>query len=64
MKKTFLSIWLFSSLLLLLLQTYGGLLPANQDSYFYMGYFATTILVGFSIALVAHLASKYLQKRQ
>ena len=55
---TFFRIWLIGTLLLLLLQTYGGLQPQDQEPFFYVGYFATPILVAFALALTAHLVSK------
>ena len=56
--------WLIASLLLLLLQSYGGLLPHDQDVHFYVGYFATPFFLGFLMALAALLVSKYFQKRR
>ena len=59
----FFEIWLISTLLLLLLQSYGGGLHQDQGPFFYVGYFATPILLAFALALAAHLVSKYLAKK-
>tara|TARA_B100001179_G_C18220756_1_gene245667 strand:+ start:144 stop:341 length:198 start_codon:yes stop_codon:yes gene_type:complete len=57
-------IWLVTSLLLLLWQSYGGGLPHDQSASFYIGYFGTPFFFGFLIALVAFLVFKYFQKRK
>jgi len=54
------SIWLIASLLILLLQTYGGEVPHDQSISFYIGYFATPFFFGLLITLVVFLVFKYL----
>lgn len=46
----------------LLLQLYGGGIPKEQDMYFYIGYFATPLIIAGFISFLAFIFLKYKKK--
>ena len=57
--KTCLSTSFFATLLL---QLYGGGIPKEQDMYFYIGYFATPLIIAGFISFLAFIFLKYKKK--
>jgi len=46
----------------LLLQLYGGGIPKEQDMYFYIGYFATPLIIAGFISFITYIFLKYKKK--
>ena len=44
------------------LQLFGGGIPSGQDLYFYIGYFATPIIISGFISFVAYLVFRFNKK--
>ena len=44
------------------LQLYGGGIPTNEDLYFYVGYFATPLIISGIISFVAYLSLRFSKK--
>ena len=54
-RKKIIALFLTLSLILYLMQSYGGELPANASVYFYIGYFATPLIISGVIASIAYV---------
>ena len=54
-QKKIISLFVILSLLLFFMQSYGGDLPANASSYFYIGYFATPLIISGLICSVTYV---------
>ena len=58
-KKKILSFFVVISLLLFLMQGYGGDLPSSASTYFYIGYFSTPLIIS---GLISSLVYALLRK--
>jgi len=54
-QKKIISLFVVLSLLLFFMQSYGGELPTNASIYFYIGYFATPIIISGLLSSVAYV---------
>ena len=54
-KKKIVSLFIIISLILLVMQSYGGDLPTNASTYFYIGYFATPLIISGLICSVTYV---------
>ena len=54
-KKKIISLFLVLSLLLFFMQSYGGDLPSNASTYFYIGYFTTPLIISGLISSVTYV---------
>ena len=54
-RKKIIALFLILSLILYLMQSYGGELPADASVYFYIGYFATPLIISGVIASIAYV---------
>ena len=62
-RKKVLTVFLFSLLLIGLMQFFGGGLPSGQNAYFYIGYFATPIIFSGIIAFFSYLYFRVSKKK-
>ena len=53
--KKIISLFVILSLLLFFMQSYGGDLPTNASTYFYIGYFATPLIISGLISSVTYV---------
>tara|TARA_B100001559_G_C16433224_1_gene590765 strand:- start:541 stop:867 length:327 start_codon:yes stop_codon:yes gene_type:complete len=54
-QKKIISLFVVLSLLLYFMQSYGGDIPANASTYFYIGYFTTPLIISGLISSVSYL---------
>mgnify|MGYP003325563888 FL=1 len=54
-QKKIISLFVVLSLLLYFMQSYGGDIPANASMYFYIGYFATPLIISGLISSVSYV---------
>ena len=54
-QKKIISLFVVLSLLLFFMQSYGGELPTNASNYFYIGYFATPLIISGLISSVTYV---------
>ena len=54
-QKKIISLFVVLSLLLFFMQSYGGELPTNASNYFYIGYFATPLIISGLISFVTYV---------
>ena len=54
-KKKILSLFVVISLLLFLMQAYGGDLPSSASTYFYIGYFSTPFIISGLISSLVYV---------
>ena len=54
-QKKIISFFVVLSLLLFSMQSYGGELPTNASNYFYIGYFATPLIISGLISSVTYV---------
>ena len=54
-KRKILSLFLAISLLLFLMQSYGGEIPSNASNYFYVGYLATPLIISGFISSICYV---------
>lgn len=54
-QKKIISLFVVLSLLLYFMQSYGGDIPANASMYFYIGYFATPLIISGLISSVSYM---------
>ena len=54
-QKKIISLFVILSLLLFFMQSYGGDLPTNASTYFYIGYFATPLIISGLISSVTYV---------
>ena len=54
-QKKIISLFVVLSLLLFFMQSYGGELPTNASNYFYIGYFATPMIISGLISSVSYV---------
>ena len=54
-QKKIISLFVALSLLLYFMQSYGGDIPANASMYFYIGYFATPLIISGLISSVSYV---------
>lgn len=54
-QKKIISLFVGLSLLLFFMQSYGGELPTNASNYFYIGYFATPLIISGLISSVTYV---------
>ena len=54
-KKKILSLFVVISLLLFLMQGYGGDLPSSASAYFYIGYFSTPFIISGLISSLVYV---------
>ena len=54
-KKKIFSLFLVISLLLFLMQSYGGDIPSNASTYFYIGYLATPLIISGFISSICYV---------
>ena len=62
-RKKVLTVFLFSLLLIGLMQFFGGDIPAGQNAYFYIGYFATPIIFSAIISFLSYLYFRVSKKK-
>ena len=62
-RKKALTVFLFSLLLIGLMQFFGGGIPSGQSAYFYIGYFATPIIFSGIIAFFSYLYFRVSKKK-
>ena len=62
-RKKVQTIFLFSLLLIGLLQFFGGGMPSGQSAYFYIGYFATPLIFAGIISFLSYLYFRYSKKK-
>ena len=53
-RKKIIALFLALSLILFAMQSYGGELPTDASAYFYIGYFATPIIISGLIASIVY----------
>ena len=56
-------VFLFSLLIIGLMQFFGGGMPSDQSAYFYIGYFATPLIFSGIIAFFSYLYFRYSKKK-
>ena len=56
-------VFLFSLLLIGLMQFFGGGMPSGQSAYFYIGYFATPLIFAGMLAFLSYLYLRYSKKK-
>ena len=61
-RKKVRTVFLATLLLTGALQLYGGGVPTNEDLYFYIGYFATPLIISGIISFLAYLPLRYSKK--
>ena len=54
-QKKIITLFVVLSLLLFFMQSYGGELPTNASNYFYIGYFATPLIISGLISFVTYV---------
>ena len=54
-QKKIITLFVVLSLLLFFMQSYGGELPTNASNYFYIGYFATPLIISGLISSVIYV---------
>ena len=54
-QKKIITLFVVLSLLLFFMQSYGGELPTNASNYFYIGYFATPLIISGLISSVTYV---------
>ena len=54
-QKKIISFFIIFSLLLFFMQSYGGDLPADASAYFYIGYFATPLIISGVITSIIYV---------
>ena len=54
-QKKIITLFVVLSLLLFFMQSYGGELPTNASNYFYIGYFATPMIISGLISSVSYV---------
>ena len=54
-QKKIISLFVALSLLLYFMQSYGGDIPANASTYFYIGYFSTPLIISGLISSVSYM---------
>ena len=54
-QKKVISLFVILSLLLLFMQSYGGDLPSNASTYFYIGYFTTPLIISGLISSITYV---------
>ena len=54
-QKKIISLFVVLSLLLFFMQSYGGELPTNASNYFYIGYFATPLIISGLISSLTYV---------
>ena len=54
-QKKIISLFVVLSLLLYFMQSYGGDIPANASTYFYIGYFTTPLIISGLISSVSYV---------
>ena len=54
-KKKIFSLFLVISLLLFFMQSYGGDIPSNVSTYFYIGYLATPLIISGFISSICYV---------
>ena len=54
-QKKVISLFVILSLLLFLMQSYGGDLPSNASTYFYIGYFTTPLIISGLISSITYV---------
>jgi hypothetical protein len=54
-QKKIVSLFVVLSFLLFFMQSYGGELPTNASNYFYIGYFATPLIISGLISSVTYV---------
>tara|TARA_B100001564_G_scaffold45059_1_gene32314 strand:- start:2043 stop:2369 length:327 start_codon:yes stop_codon:yes gene_type:complete len=54
-QKKIISLFVVLSLLLYFMQSYGGDIPANASTYFYIGYFSTPLIISGLISSVSYM---------
>ena len=54
-QKKIISLFVVLSLLLYFMQSYGGDIPANASTYFYIGYFTTPLIISGLISSVSYM---------
>ena len=54
-QKKIISLFVVLSLLLYFMQSYGGDIPANASTYFYIGYFTTPLIISGLISSVFYV---------
>ena len=54
-QKKIIFLFVLLTILLFLMQSYGGDLPSNASAYFYVGYFTTPLIISGLIASVTYL---------
>jgi len=54
-KKKIISLFLVLSLLLFFMQSYGGDLPSDASTYFYIGYFTTPLIISGLISSITYV---------
>ena len=62
-RKKVQTVFLFSLLLIGLMQFFGGGMPSGQSAYFYIGYFATPLIFSGIIAFLSYLYLRYSKKK-
>ena len=62
-QKKIISLFVVLSLLLYFMQSYGGDIPANASTYFYIGYFTTPLIISGLISSVSYLLMRKPPKR-
>ena len=54
-QKKIITLFVVLSLLLFFMQSYGGELPTNASNYFYIGYFATPLIISGLISSLTYV---------
>ena len=54
-QKKIISLFVVLSLMLYFMQSYGGDIPANASTYFYIGYFTTPLIISGLISSVSYV---------
>ena len=54
-QKKIISLFVALSLMLYFMQSYGGDIPANASTYFYIGYFSTPLIISGLISSVSYM---------
>ncbi len=54
-QKKIISLFVVLSLMLYFMQSYGGDIPANASTYFYIGYFTTPLIISGLISSVSYM---------